>query len=234
MRRLPILVSVPHAGLAVPDELRERHVLSAPQIARDGDQGAAQAYLPLLPHVDRLLVAPVARAFVDMNRRPDDVRRDGVVKTHTCWDEPIYAEPLPSALVAELIEGYHLPYHEGLVRYAQGRVLGLDCHTMAASGPPVGPDPGQPRPRVCLSNGDGAACPWAWFERLAECLDRTLGDVSLNSPFQGGHITRSRPGGIPWVQLELSRAPFMSWEEKHLAVLEALRRFMEGLVVAAA
>jgi N-formylglutamate deformylase len=234
MNRLPVLVSVPHAGLAVPEELQALNRLIAPQIARDGDQGAAQAYLPLLPHVDYLAVAPVARAFVDMNRAPCDVRRDGVVKTHTCWDEPIYAEPLPRSLIATLIERYHQPYHERLARHASGRVLGLDCHTMAANGPPVGPDPGQPRPRVCLSDGDGASCPWAWFERLAGCLEETIGDVSLNAPFRGGYITRSRPGGIPWIQVELSRAPFMSWEEKHLAVLEALRRFMEGLGSAAA
>jgi len=35
---------------------------------------------------------------------------------------------------------------------ASGVMLGIDCHTMAAKGPPIGPDPGKERPLVCLSN----------------------------------------------------------------------------------
>jgi N-formylglutamate amidohydrolase len=61
---------------------------------------------------------------------------------------------------------------------------------------------------------------------MGRCFERAMGrPVSLNDPFRGGYITRSRPGGIPWVQIELSRAPFLSEESKRQRILAALQDF---------
>jgi hypothetical protein len=58
---------------------------------------------------------------------------------------------------------------------------------------------------------------------LAQCLERASGEsVSVNHPFKGGHIIRSHAAELPWVQLELSRAPFATNREKRMFVLEAL------------
>jgi hypothetical protein len=48
-------------------------------------------------------------------------------------------------------------------------------------------------------------------------------DVSINHPFKGGYIVRSHAKELPWIQLELSRVPFCSNEEKSAMVLEALK-----------
>ena len=102
-------------------------------------------------------------------------------------------------------------------------MLGVDCHTMAATGPPVGPDPGTGRPWVCLSNGDGT-CPPEWIDSLQECFQRHLdGPVKVNDPFRGGYITRSHAAEMPWIQIELSRAPFLPDDGKRQVVLAALR-----------
>ncbi len=151
---LPLVISVPHAGLDTPEELRKRSLLGAGDIAADGDVGAADAYAfdeKVLSHQ----TTSIARAFVDMNRAEDDIRKDGVVKTHTCWDVPIYEEPLSDSLIDKLLERYHRPYHQRLRRVPSSAILGIDCHTMAAKGPPVGPDAGKVRPFVCLSDGNG-------------------------------------------------------------------------------
>ena len=42
---LPLLLSVPHAGLGVPESVRELCTLSPEDIARDGDEGARQIYV---------------------------------------------------------------------------------------------------------------------------------------------------------------------------------------------
>ena len=49
--RLPILLSVPHAGLGVPPELADYHQLTPEQIAEDGDVQAAEIYWPLRDEV---------------------------------------------------------------------------------------------------------------------------------------------------------------------------------------
>ena len=140
--RLPLLLSVPHAGLSVPPEAQPNCILTPKEIEADGDVGAAEIY-DLESDVTAFLTTDIARAIVDLNRAEDDRQKDGVVKTHTCWDVPVY-DPFPSEQIIEaLLEGYYRPYHARLRELATTGVrLGVDCHTMAAEGPPVGPDPG--------------------------------------------------------------------------------------------
>jgi hypothetical protein len=60
------------------------------------------------------------------------------------------------------------------------------------------------------------------MEGLQRSFQRLLGDhVRMNDPFRGGYITRVHAEEMPWVQLELSRAPFLSNPEKRDLVLEA-------------
>ncbi len=226
--KLPLLLSVPHAGLKVPPEVEDDCLLTKQQIAEDGDEGAAAIYWPLEDKVKDFLSTDVARAIVDLNRAETDRRQDGVIKTHTCWDVPVYRKFPNDKTIETLLEKYYRPYHESLSEAAgKGPVLGLDCHTMAAVGPPIGPMAGEKRPALCLSNASGT-CPEEWFLALAKCLEDAFGqEVSLNVPFTGGYIIRSHSGEMPWVQLELSRAPFRSDAGKGQAVLRALAQWCE-------
>ena len=222
MSKLPLVISVPHAGLRIPDEVADICMLSAAEIAEDGDVGAAEIY-SMSAEVGALVTTDIARAFVDMNRGSDDRRPDGVVKTHTCWNEPIYRRPLREPEVQHLLDAYHAPYHQRLTDLGTSDdwPLGIDCHTMAASGPPVGPDPGAERPWICLSNGDGT-CPQDWIDGMRGCFSELIdGPVSVNHPFRGGYITRSHSTEMPWMQLEMSRAPFMTNPHKRQMVLTA-------------
>jgi N-formylglutamate deformylase len=227
MAKLPLLVSIPHGGLTVPEEVADLNLLTPAQIAADGDEGAADIYAELAPHVAHLVRTDVGRAFVDLNRAEDDLRKDGVIKTHTCWDEPVYREPPSAETVEALLARWHRPYHQRLSELAgSGVVLGVDCHTMAAVGPPVAPDTGRPRPQVCIGDGDGA-CPRDWADGLLDCFRRHFtGEVTLNRPFSGGYIVREHASELPWVMIELSRAPFLSNAEKGRRVLAALRDWL--------
>lgn len=227
--RLPLLLSVPHAGLTIPPEAEPYCVLTPGEVARDGDEGAREVYA-LGKEVLGFVTTEIARAIVDMNRPEEDRRRDGVVKTHTCWNVSVYGDFPPDDVIESLLERYHRPYHRALTENAsRDTLLGIDCHTMAAVGPPVGPDPGKKRPAVCLGNADGT-CPADWLDSLGDCLASAFGlEVSRNEPFKGGHIVRSRPGGIPWVLLELSRADFMSSNEKRDRVLAGLGKWCESM-----
>ena len=221
---LPFLLSVPHAGLTVPPEAAPYCALTHRETAEDGDEGAAEIYLGLEPLVAAFHTTDVARAIVDMNRAEDDRRRDGVVKTHTCWNVPVYRERLPESVAEGLIGRYHRPYHRRLTELAAERSarLAIDCHTMAAHGPPVGPDAGKERPWICLGNR-GGTCPDAWIAALKDCFEERIGsNVTINEPFGGGYITRKHSAEMPWLQLEISRAPFLSDPDKSGMVRMAL------------
>jgi N-formylglutamate amidohydrolase len=224
---LPLVLSVPHAGTRVPPEVADLCILSEAQIIADGDEGAREIY-DFASEVARYVTTDIGRALVDMNRAPEDFRADGVVKIHTCWNEPVYREFPSAPVIQALLDRYHAPYHADLDQEAPGALLGVDCHTMAAVAPPVGPDPGSERPPICLSN-DRGTCPQATFGVLAGCFERAFSvPVSRNEPFAGGYIIRTHSRRLPWVQLELSRAPFATLAQKRTRVLAALRDFCDS------
>jgi formiminoglutamase len=223
---LPLLISMPHAGLFVPESLQSNCLLTTEQIVEDGDEFAFEIYAPLKDKVAAFVTTDIARAVLDMNRQEGDIFKDGVIKTHTCWDIPIWQRPLDENIHLELIENYHRPYHQQLSELARdsGLILAIDCHTMAPYGPPVGPDPGVERPQVCLGNVDGQSCPGEWMNILKSAFQTYFpGEVRINQPFSGGYITRFHGREMPWLQLELSRGDFAPPSVKSSMVYAALK-----------
>jgi N-formylglutamate amidohydrolase len=85
---LPLLISVPHAGIQVPPEIEHLNLLAVDQIIKDGDGGAREIF-DFKDDVAAFITTEIARAFLDMNRPEDDRSSDGVVKTETIYQEPI-------------------------------------------------------------------------------------------------------------------------------------------------
>ena len=137
-----------------------------------------------------------------------------------CHGKIIYrpGQELDDAWTRKILDTYYVPYHQSiatkLVEHADLQ-LALDCHTMEAVAPVVSPDPGRPRPLVCLGNNHGKSCSPEMAERLAACFREGFGfeekDVVLNKPFAGGYITRTYgEGDLPWVQVEMNRSLYLS------------------------
>lgn len=222
--KLPLIISVPHAGLTVPQEARDYCALAPEQILADSDEGAAEIY-DLKSEVAAHITTDVARAIVDMNRAEDDRGRDGIVKTHTCYNARVYRQPVSEDVVEILLERYYRPYHQRLLESAADAKFGVDCHTMAAVGPPSATDSDCERPNICLSNAHGT-CPQDLFEKMVHCFKKSFdSEISVNQPFKGGYIIRSHSSELPWVQVELSRTPFLQTVEKRERVLQALNLF---------
>jgi formiminoglutamase len=226
--KLPVLISVPHAGLEIPEEMRDKCILKTQDLIEDSDIGALEIY-NFESDVSAFVTTNVARAIVDLNRASDDFGADGVVKRYTCWGIPIYQKTLLKDQTKSLLDRYYWPYHTKLTALSKNVLFGLDCHTMSAIAPSVSPNPGQNRPKVCLSNAN-TTCPQPWLDLLASYLAEELViKVSINEPFKGGHIIRTHSKEIPWIQLELSRTPFLPLDVKRSGVLRALRHFCKTL-----
>jgi formiminoglutamase len=225
--RLPLYISVPHAGTRVPPEVKDLCTLSRQDILADYDTGADAIYSPLQDHATDFSTTDIARSLVDLNRAPDDIGGHGVIKNHTCRNVPVYSTFPDEQLIQTLLARYYVPYHEKLSAGAGSSSikLGIDCHTMSHIGPPIGPDPGQERPLVCVSNAD-ETCPEEWISGLARCLASVFKEkVAINKPFRGGYITRSHGAEMPWVQIEISQTSAYSDALKRNCVLEGLQRF---------
>jgi N-formylglutamate amidohydrolase len=217
-QKLPILLSIPHAGLDIPPEVTTRLAIDATTIYNECDLWAEQ----LFDFAGRALAGvtmPIARVLVDANRPPGDWQNfDGAIKTRTSYGEDVYRPPLTQAEREQLQNRYWQPFQSQLDQAiadhgAEVKLL-IDCHNMAQRGPAAYHDPGKPRPFICLGTfGDAAGNPAAGksaptlspaLARAAAEAARTIfGDlellepdaspapiVALNRPFAGGYILR--------------------------------------------
>ncbi len=157
-RPLPIIQSIPHAGLAVPEEVARCLQISETELYNEADLWADR-HFDFTQYGQPLAVvtAQIARGLIDVNRSADDLTNpDGPIKSRTSYGRAIYAKPLDDALKFDLVERYYRPYHEQMAQavrqHASSLRLLVDCHSMAQRGPTAYAYPNAVRPLIGLSN----------------------------------------------------------------------------------
>jgi len=219
----PLLVSLPHDGTALPEDIAARMTPKARRVP-DTDWHVARLYAFARELGASLLVPAYSRYVVDLNRPPDDVSLyPGQNTTGLCplvqfSGEPVYREgeaPQPDEIAAR-VERYWKPYHAALaaeierLRGLHGRVVLWEGHSIRS----VVPFLFEGRlPDFNLGTAGGASCSPALQQRLAGVLaaERERTHV-VDGRFKGGYITRhyGRPAaGVDAVQLELAQLNYM-------------------------
>lgn len=222
MKKLPVLLSIPHGGTQRPPELDSHLSITDKDLFDDSDPFVIEIY-DLGSKVEGVVKTNIARSFVDLNRSLQDLppqNPDGLIKSSTCYQKPIYKkghEP-DESLTNVLIEMYYKPYHRSIQKniHDLDLQLCLDCHSMASEAPNISPDGGKKkRPKFCLSNQDGKTSSKLMMDLLASCISESFeidkNDIYQNNPFHGGHITKTYGNNpIPWIQIEMNRDMYLS------------------------
>lgn len=222
----PLLVSMPHLGTEIPDELKSVYVPRALQV-EDADWHLDKLY-NCLPALGATVLRPrVARYVIDLNRPPsDEPMYPGASNTELCPTrffngDPLYRDasaPAPQEKQRRR-ETYWQPYHDALaaeverIRAEHGYVVLWDAHSIRSHIPwlfeGVLPD---------LNIGTaGGTSAHASIEQAVAKAAAKFGDVShvVNGRFKGGYITRhyGDPGShVHAVQLEMCQHLYMSEE----------------------
>ncbi len=225
----PIVVEVPHAGLAVPDDVRSELVMTREDVLRDADLFVDRLYASAPRLGASLLRAQLSRYVVDLNRAEDDVsleivpdhpaprptQRRGVVWRTTTAGAPALARgTLRFTELEHRLERYHRPYHRALAgeverkRRLFGRVLVVCAHSM-----PSLAHPSRMRHADVVPGSQGGT---TTSRRVLSTIDEVCRlarlDVRHDEPYRGGYTTRlyGRPSeGIHAVQIELNRALYV-------------------------
>ncbi|MFM7563846.1 MAG: N-formylglutamate deformylase [Planctomycetota bacterium] len=219
--KLPVLVSIPHAGTELPTEIAERMTESARRLP-DTDWFVDRLYeLPVLRDAS-LIVALTSRYVIDLNRPPsDESLYPGQNTTGLCpliqFDgTPLYrkgADPT-AAEISGRIADYWQPYHEQIraeltrLRNEHPRILIFDAHSIASQVPRLFPGV---LPDFNFGTNHGATCSASFQKAIDQFAAGELTGYShvVNGRFVGGYITRTygQPSSnIEGLQLELSQA----------------------------
>ncbi len=226
---IPILVSMPHAGADVPDDIAARLAPCAKALA-DTDWHLPELYAFAAEMGASTISARWSRYVIDLNRPPEDTNlypgmdTTGLCPVDTFGSEQLYiAGQEPSqADVQQRLERYWRPYHLQLraeldrLRALHGKVVLWDAHSIASKVPRF--FDGR-LPDLNIGTAGGVSCDPALENAVvakAQASERY--SVAVNGRFKGGYITRHyghRADQVHAIQLEMcqylymdERAPF--------------------------
>jgi N-formylglutamate deformylase len=237
----PLLISLPHDGTYLPDELAWRLHPRARKVP-DTDWHVARLYEPLAQELGASVIKPTAsRYVVDLNRPADGHalypgrRETGLVPTVGFDGEPLYLpgkEP-DADEIGQRIQTWWRPYHLALtnelarLKAQHGRVVLWDGHSIRSQVPML--FEGR-LPDFNLGTADGASCTTELQWSLTNVMEaQNRFDFVLNGRFKGGYITRhyGRPAeGVQAVQLELAQCRYMNevsfvWDAAKAPIVQA-------------
>lgn len=251
----PLIFASPHSGRVYPAEMMEASALDAEAIRRSEDAFVDELIGAAPKHGATLLLARLARAWIDVNREPweldpgmfEDELPDfargrsarvaaglGSIARIVSEGQEIYARKLTFEEARERIETTHKPYHGALsalldkAKAAHGVAVLIDWHSM----PSAAAAQGRSGKGCDLVLGDrfGAACAPA-LTRLVEQQFEAMGYRTVrNAPYAGGYTTEhyGKPGKrVHALQIEINRALYL--DEATMQPTEGLARLSRDI-----
>jgi len=229
--RAPLLLSLPHVGTVIPDDLAPSLVTRALAL-EDTDWHLAEVYGFARELGASVLVPRFSRYVIDLNRPPENApmypgaNNTELAPTRFFTGDPLYREGrIPEGREIERRrETYWRPYHDALA-HELARIVALHGHAILWDGHSIQAEvpwlfEGR-LPDLNLGTADGASC----APSLRAALNAVLAAQSsfshvTDGRFKGGYITRryGRPReGVHAIQLEMGLATYMDESRATLA-----------------
>ena len=244
--RLPMLVSMPHAGTDIPDEVAASLAPCAAARA-DTDWHLPELYGFLEEMGISTISARWSRYLIDLNRPPEDTNlypgldTTGLCPLDTFGRERLYRDGMEpdGAEVQRRLARYWQPYHAQLraeldrLKAEHGRVVLWEAHSIASVVPRFFDGK---LPDLNFGTAEGKSCaPGLEAAVLDVARAQERFSIALNGRFKGGHITRhyGQPAsGVHAIQLEkcqylyMNEAPPFEYRPAVAATLQPLLRDM--------
>jgi N-formylglutamate amidohydrolase len=247
---LPLLISVPHDGRDLPDELQSR-MSNVGRSKPDTDWHVAELYEFAAGMGANILVANYSRYVIDLNRAADDAElypgqvATGLCPLQTFSGESIYRSGgVDDSEKAHRIEKYWRPYHARIrntldaLRSKHGFALLWDAHSIAGVVPRL--FDGE-LPDLNLGSNSGTSCEQSIEDAVATIATASSYSTAINGRFKGGYITRhygDPENSVHALQLEIAQRAYMNEHtialdsEKADDLRETLRKMLGAFAAA--
>ena len=232
-----VVFASPHSGREYPWSFLRQTVLDK-NVIRSSEDAFVDRLFDRAPEFGApFLVAGAPRAFVDLNRSPDELdpaliegieKRShnprvasglGVIPRVVANGRAIYRGKLSQDEVQRRITDYWQPYHNALqdlldqAHTLHGKAILVDCHSMPHEAMDGIARSGARRPEIVLGDRFGAAASGDVIDRIESAFASAGFVVTRNAPFAGAYITQAygRPSRHQHaVQIEIDRAIYMN------------------------
>ena len=228
--------SSPHSGTEYPPAFMATTRLDSMAIRSSEDAFVDELFANAPVFGAPLLAAKVPRAFVDLNRAPDEldpalvrgarvsganpriVAGLGVIPRVVGNGQVIRSGKISLMEAGHRLAHYYHPYHNALTELlaAQTQSFGMailiDCHSMPAEALKAAPMINGVKPDIVIGDRFGASADRWVTDAVHDIFSAAGFIVARNAPFAGGYITQhyGRPSRqIHAVQIEINRGVYM-------------------------
>lgn len=237
-RTIPVVVEVPHAGLALDHETMNGLVAPVRSLLADADLFVDRLVEDATRLGASLLVATMSRHVCDLNREPSQIDRHsvegaqgenapfGFIWRSTSDGQPSLLAPLRSTEHQRRRARYWEPYHRALtellfdLRSRFGHAILLSVHSMPSTGKPGSIDAHQLRADIVPGTRGGTSTHPAVVQAVDAVTERFGWSLCHDFPYQGAYTTShygAPRAGLHALQLEISRARYLDEEALTLA-----------------
>jgi N-formylglutamate deformylase len=252
-----VVFASPHSGAHYPDSLKNKTILDDLALRSSEDAFVDQLFDCVPEFGVPFLCARLPRAFVDLNRSPEELdpaliqgaKRQtqnprvasglGVIPRVVSNGRAIYRGKIQMAEAQERLRSAWHPYHDTLQQLLRdafdrfGQAVLVDCHSMPHEAVETFGGRGK-KPDVVLGDRFGASAAPEVVDRIEAAFTSAGLRVARNSPFAGAYITQAygRPSRCQHaVQVEIDRAIYMDETAiRPNANFQALRQVLREVV----
>jgi N-formylglutamate amidohydrolase len=232
----PVVFASPHSGRAYPADFVAASGLAETVLRSSEDAYVDRLFAPAPAFGAPLLAARAPRAWIDLNRAPDEldpaliegvargplnprvVSGLGVIPRVVANGRAIYRARIDRAEAEARIAAVWRPYHAALRALMDetlltfGEAVLIDCHSMPHEAIAAQARPGRALPEVVLGDRFGAAAAPAVVDAVEAAFRAEGFTVARNAPFAGAYVTQAygRPARRQHVvQVEIDRALYL-------------------------
>lgn len=227
--RIPLIVSIPHTGTYITDDVRARLASDAMRALPMTDWHLHPLY-DFLPELGVTVIhATWSRFIADLNRPPGGEAlypgrfETGIVARETFWGDTIWNEPPTDGEIAQWKREVHAPYHAKLAalldetRARFGRAVLIDAHSVASRANRLH---SELEDDIYLGNRDETTCgPWL-IDSVQAAMEEAGLRVVRNHPYKGGYITAhyGAQDDVESLQIEMAQRVYMDENDPGCAV----------------
>ena len=202
----PILMSIPHSGIEIPEGIQVRINLKAKQIHTDWEMDTFVKDFPFT-----IISSTLSRYVVDVNRSKY-TSKNSTLPIIRRYDEvgiPLFKQYPSKNLQNEWIEKYYIPYYDAIFEQIKlkernfSKICLLDLHSYD--------DKHFKTDKIILSTRNGTTISKESFEFIVDCFKKEQLSIQVDTPFKGGNIIHeiSKQSNIEAIQIEIPYSMYL-------------------------
>lgn len=236
-RTSSVVFASPHSGRAYPKEMLAHGLLDALQLRSSEDAHVDRIFSRVPEFGAVLLSATYPRAWVDLNRRSDELDPAliegvprvgmnpriasglGVIPRVVSGGRAIYRGKMSRAAAQDRLDQVWTPYHRLLQSVLEeshalfGQAILIDCHSMPREALSTVRTGQKKRPEIIIGDRYGASANLEIVKAVESAFRAQGFIVSRNVPFAGAYVTQhyGRPSRqFHAIQVEIDRSLYMN------------------------